>query len=251
MNVNLGFSLLAPPPAMVTITSSSPAAVAAVLALISVSETTSTAVAVLPIFTVAPFTNPVPLITTLVPPSVEPLDGSTLVTVGGVTNVNFGPADEEPISLVTTTSTAPAACAAVTAVISVSETTFTLVASSPIFTVEPFKNPVPLIFTDVPPVVGPVATSTEATFGGATYVNVGPPEDTPFVSVTTIESAPATVAAVVALISVSETTSTPVAELPIFTVAPSVNPVPVITTSVPPNVEPVAGSTFVTDGGVM
>src|ERR1035438_4083859 len=105
-------------------TSSSPAAVAAVLALISVSETTSTAVAVLPIFTVAPFTNPVPVITTAVPPSVDPDDGSTFVTVGGVTYVNFGPADEEPISLVTTTSTAPAPCAAVTAVTSVSETTF-------------------------------------------------------------------------------------------------------------------------------
>ena len=71
------------PPASMTTTSSEPAAVAAVVAVISVSETTFTEVAGLPISTVAPDRNPVPLIVTEVPPAVVPALGLMDVTVGG------------------------------------------------------------------------------------------------------------------------------------------------------------------------
>ena len=66
-----------------TTTSSLPALVAAVVALISVAETTVTAVASLPILTVAGETKPVPLMMTAVPPAVLPEVGVMLLTVGG------------------------------------------------------------------------------------------------------------------------------------------------------------------------
>ena len=71
-------------PGFVTTTSSVPAVPATVFAVNSVSETHTTDVAAFPIVTVGVFTNPVPLIVTLVPPSVVPSAGSTFVTVGGV-----------------------------------------------------------------------------------------------------------------------------------------------------------------------
>ena len=73
------------PPASVTITSWAPAGLAAVLAVISVSETTVTAVAAAPIVTVDPVRKPLPLIVTEVPPAVGPWVGSIEVTVGGAT----------------------------------------------------------------------------------------------------------------------------------------------------------------------
>jgi hypothetical protein len=51
-------------------------------------------------------------------------------------------------------------------VISVAETTTTEVAAEPIVTVAPLMNPVPLIFTEVPPAVEPAAGSTASTVGG-------------------------------------------------------------------------------------
>ena len=58
--------------------------------------------------------------------------------------------------MVTTTLTAPAACAAVVAVIDVLFTTVTPVAAvPPRLTVAPAKNPVPVIVTGVPPAVVP------------------------------------------------------------------------------------------------
>jgi len=56
-------------------------------------------------------------------------------------------------------------------VISVSETTFTDVASVPIVTVAPAKKPLPWIVTTVPPELGPEAGVIDATVGaGLTYV---------------------------------------------------------------------------------
>ncbi len=170
--MNFGPAFEGPPPGIATTTSSSPAAVAAVLALISVADTTSTPVAALPIFTVAPFTNPVPLITTPVPPNVEPDDGSTALTLGGRTNVNLGPSVEASSSTSTTTSLVPAELSAVVALISVSETTSTPVASPPMRTVAPFTKPVPLIVTAVLPVVGPWAGVTDVTVGAAATAGV-------------------------------------------------------------------------------
>ena len=71
------------PPTSVTITSCGPAALAAVLAVISVAETTATEVAALPIVTVDPVRKPLPLILTEVPPAVGPWVGVMLSTLGG------------------------------------------------------------------------------------------------------------------------------------------------------------------------
>ena len=73
------------PPTSVTITSCGPAGFAAVLAVISVSETTATAVAAAPIVTVEPARKPLPLIVTAVPPAVGPWVGVMLSTLGGAT----------------------------------------------------------------------------------------------------------------------------------------------------------------------
>src|SRR6202044_1629574 len=103
------------------------------------SDSTSTSVAsAVPTLTFAPSVKPVPVMTTDVPPAVEPSDGSTFVTDGGVTYVYSTVADCLTPETTTSTDTAPAACAAVLAVISVSETTTTLVAAEPMVTVAPF-----------------------------------------------------------------------------------------------------------------
>ena len=68
--------------------------------------------------------------------------------------------------LVTTTLTAPAACAAAVAVIEVLLTTVTPVADvPPNFTVAPVRKPVPVMVTAVPPAVVPDAGEIEATVG--------------------------------------------------------------------------------------
>ena len=73
-----------------------------------------------------------------------------------------------PPTLVTVTSTLPAACAGAVAVIDVAELTVTLVAATPPkLTVSPAVNPVPVIVTDVPPAVGPLVGLTAVTVGGA------------------------------------------------------------------------------------
>ena len=68
--------------------------------------------------------------------------------------------------LVTTTFTAPAACAAVVAVIDVLLTTVTLVAAvPPRLTVAPARKPVPVIVTGVPPAVVPDVGEIALTVG--------------------------------------------------------------------------------------
>ena len=68
--------------------------------------------------------------------------------------------------LVTTTSTAPAACAGVVAVIEVLLATFTPVAAvPPSFTVAPARKPVPVMVTVVPPARLPVAGEIPLTVG--------------------------------------------------------------------------------------
>ena len=67
---------------------------------------------------------------------------------------------------VTTTSTTPAACAGVVAVIEVELTTITLVAEVPLnVTVAPDKKPVPVIVTESPPKVVPVEGDIPVTVG--------------------------------------------------------------------------------------
>ena len=73
-----------------------------------------------------------------------------------------------PSGLVTTTVTAPAACAAVVSVIVVAFTTMTLVAATPPnVTVAPVVKPVPVRVTAVPPADGPEPGLTVVTVGGA------------------------------------------------------------------------------------
>ena len=79
--------------------------------------------------------------------------------------------------MVTTTFTAPAACAAVVAVIDVLLTTVTPVAAvPPRFTVAPVRKPVPAIVTAVPPLVVPefgvIEVTVGAGFGGGGPVKV-------------------------------------------------------------------------------
>jgi hypothetical protein len=74
--------------------------------------------------------------------------------------------------LVTITLTVPAACAGVVAVIEVELTTVTLVAAvPPKLTVAPDEKPVPVILTDVPPLVLPEVGEIAVTVGAdALYV---------------------------------------------------------------------------------
>jgi hypothetical protein len=74
----------------VTVTVDAPAIWAAVVAVIVVAFTTVTPVAgVPPMVTVAPATNPVPLMVTLVPPAVVPLVGAIAVTVGAGSGARY------------------------------------------------------------------------------------------------------------------------------------------------------------------
>jgi hypothetical protein len=73
-------------PLTVTVTVTSPAFPAGVVAVIVVLFTTVTSVAaVLPNITVAPAAKFVPVIVTAVPPAAGPLFGATLLTAGGAT----------------------------------------------------------------------------------------------------------------------------------------------------------------------
>src|SRR5881394_1053069 len=155
-------------------------------------------------------------------------------------------------AFVTVTPTAPAACAGVVAVIVVAFTTVTPVALvPPTLTVAPALNPVPLIVIAVPPTVDPNGGATLVTVGaGARYVNAfarDPLCASAFVTVT--PTAPGACAGVVAVIVVAFTTVTPVALVPpTLTVAPALNPVPLIVIAVPPTVDPDGGATPVTVG---
>jgi hypothetical protein len=251
--VNLFVPLVLVPLGVVTITSTSPAAWAGVIAVIDVPLTTVTPVAAAPpkVTEVAPIKS-VPVIVTAVLPAIGPVGGATLVTVGRATYVYlFVPVVLVPFSVVTTTLTSPAAWAGVIAVIDVPLTTVTPVAAAPpkVTEVAPIKS-VPVIVTAVPPAIGPVGGVTLVTVGSATYVNLFVPVVlVPLGVVTTTLTAPAAWAGVVAVIEVALTTVTPVAAVPpkVTEVAP-IKSVPVIVTAVPPAIGPVGGATLVTVG---
>src|SRR5713226_8826748 len=156
---------------------------------------------------------------TAVPPAAVPLLGLTLPTVGAG-DVYVYPLVNVPVcvsGLVTTTFTAPAACAAVVAVICVALTTTTFVAPvPPNVAVVPVTKFVPVMVTAVPPAAAPLLGLTLPTVG-AGDVYVYPLVNVPVcVSglVTTTFTAPAACAAVVAVICVALTTTTFVAPVP-------------------------------------
>jgi hypothetical protein len=158
-------------PFTVTVTVTAPALPAGVVAVICVPLTTTTFVAAVPpIVTVAPAAKFVPVIVTPVPPTVVPLFGDTLLTVGTTTYVNpFARLPPGTPGFVTVTVTAPALPAGVVAVICVPLTTTTaLPALLPNVTVAPAAKFVPVIVTGVPPAVDPVFGDTLVTVGGTT-----------------------------------------------------------------------------------
>src|SRR5262249_47327614 len=136
------------------------------------STTVTPVAAVPPIVTVAPELKLVPVIVTLVPPATGPEFGATVATVGArprfVNSLVWVPLCVS--ALVTVTSTMPAVCAGVVAVIVVLLTTVTPVAAvPPIVTVAPAAKPVPVIVRAVPPLIEPDGGDTLVTAGaGAT-----------------------------------------------------------------------------------
>ena len=73
-----------------------------------------------------------------------------------------------PAGVVTDTPTSPAAWGGVTAEIERSDSTVNAAGVPPIVTAVAPENPVPVIVTAVPPLVGPVSGATRATTGGST-----------------------------------------------------------------------------------
>ena len=118
-------------------------------------------------------------------------------------------------------------------------------------TVAPVKF-VPVIVTEVPPVVGPALALTEVTVGAGVYVKWSLAEVAlePPTVVTVTSIVPAMCTGEVAVIVVMLTTVTDVAAVaPKLTPVAPVRFVPVIVTEVPPAVGPAFGLTDVTVGG--
>jgi hypothetical protein len=199
---------------------------------------------------VAPLWNPPPVMVTDVPPPAGPLLGAIDVTVGAATYVKQ--LEHVPLCVsgfVTTTLTAPAACAVGVPVIVVALIVATVSADPPNETVAPLWNPAPAMLTDVPPTAGPVLGVTEETVGAATYVKQL--EQVPLcVSglIATTFTDPATCAVVVPVIVVPLTVATVSADPPNETVAPVWKPLPATVTDVPPALGPLLGVTEVTVG---
>jgi hypothetical protein len=162
------------PAGVVTVTFTVPVP-AGLLAVISVSLTTTRAVAaVVPKSTAVAPVNPVPVIVTGVPPASVPLVGFSPVTAGAVTALYVNWSAEEvgevPAGVVTVTFTVPVP-AGLSALISVSLTTLNEVAAVvPKSTAVVPVNPVPAIVTRVPPAAGPLVGLRLVTAGAVTAV---------------------------------------------------------------------------------
>jgi hypothetical protein len=154
---------------LVTVTLIVPALPEGAVAVIEVAELMVKVALVEPKETEVALVNPVPVMTTKLPPATGPAEGLTTVTLGGVTYVN--PSDalvaEVPPATVTVTSTVPAAWAGeVTEQLVVVEQLTPVPAVAPKLTVvAPMTNPVPLTVTAVLPVIGPVEGLTAVTVG--------------------------------------------------------------------------------------
>jgi len=156
---------------------------------------------------------------------------------------------------VTTTLTAPAACAGVVAVIEVSEFTVKLEAAVPpkVTAAPVVVKKVPVIVTDVPPAAGPEIGFTEVTVGAWLFRKLNDPElDEPPPGLLTVTAlVPVVVEGVIALIEVSELTVKLAAATPAkVTELTPVNPVPVMATWVPPCLGPDVGVKEVMFGGI-
>ncbi|HEY8824105.1 MAG TPA: hypothetical protein VIP07_04390 [Candidatus Limnocylindria bacterium] len=151
----------------------------------------------------------------------------------------------------TTTLTAPAACAVVVPVIVVALIVETVRAEPPNATVAPTWNPLPAMVTEVPPALGPLFGVTDVTVGGggATYVKQTTHVPIWVSGLVTISvTAPAACGLVVPVMLVALTVETVTAAPPREAVAPLWKPVPAIVTAVPPMLVPLVGVIEVTLG---
>ena len=155
------------PAGVVTVTFTAPAAPGGVTqVLVFESRTATFRQEALPTETLAPGTKFVPVMTSVVPPPVGPIDGVSPVVVGGTAYVNAAGAVAVPSAVVTATSTGPTAPVGVSQVIVEESTTDTLVhAFPPTSTVDPAVKFPPLIVIWVPPLVEPEFGLTEAIVG--------------------------------------------------------------------------------------
>jgi hypothetical protein len=148
-----------------------PAEPAGAVAVIVVELLTVNPVAfVAPNFTAVTFVKSVPVIVTDVPAVSGPAVGLSAVTVGAATYVYWSAADvvDVPSAFVTVTSTVPAACAGAVAVIDVAEFTTTVSAEvPPNDTDEVVVKFVPVMVTEVEPLVGPTVGLIDVTVGSA------------------------------------------------------------------------------------
>lgn len=238
----------------VTATLTAPVPAGAVARMV-VGETKVTPVAAaVPKVTVAPFRKLVPVIVTVVPPLAVPWAGLTPLTVGaGLLYVKAFVFVAEPVAVVTTTLTSPAAWAGVTAVILVGLVTDRPVAAvPPTVTLETFTKLVPVMVIVVPPEINPEAGATVETVGaGVVYVNelLRVTGDVILGNCTTTDTKPAAWAGVTAVICVEDTNVTLVAGVPpIVTLVGATRLAPVSVIVVPPVVRPVDGETLVSVG---
>jgi hypothetical protein len=249
LNVNWSAADVCDAPRVVaTITSTVPSDSAGVTAMIDVLElTVKFRAAVAPNDTPVTLVKLVPVIVIVVPPTVEPIEAFKFVTTGipGAANVNWSLDEtaELPLGVVTVTSTSPAACAGAIAVIELGEFSVNDAAGTPpkLTAETPIKFE-PLIVTDVPPAVVPVAVPRLVTTGAGDWkVNRSAAEvsDVPAALVTVTSTVPADSAAVMAVIEVGElTVKERAATEPNITDETLLKFVPMITTDVPPEAFP-------------
>lgn len=164
------------PPAAVRTTFAAPAALVGLTTVIDVAlEFNIVVPASPPKVTVEVPVKLVPVIVTVVPPAIGPLDGETDVIVGASTNVKAESNDADPPAVVIVTAKVPAELAGVTTVTDVPLILPIVVPAvlPKVTAVVPVKL-VPVIVTVVPPAVvpdaNPVADSTDVIVGAATYV---------------------------------------------------------------------------------
>jgi hypothetical protein len=241
--------LVPEPPGVMTFTWTAPAPWALGLAFKVVALVKWTEAAdVAPNVTVDVAVKLVPVITTVVPPPVDPAEGSIELIVGAASKVKLVLVTDPP-GVVTFTRTAPAPWALVLAFKVVALVKCTVVAAvAPNVTVDVEVKPVPVMATVVPPAIGPADGASEVTVGAASKVKLVLVTDPPGV-VTFTWTGPAPWALVLAFKVVALVKCTVVAAVaPNVTVDVAVKFVPVMTTVVPPLVVPDVGLTEVTVG---
>ncbi len=160
-----------------TVTLTAPAEPAGAVTVNEVADADVTVAALDPKSTVSPDAvalNPVPVMVTEFPPTVEPLVGLIDVIAGGGVTYVYVAAFDVPPAVVTVTLAAPAEPAGVVTVSDVAEAAVTVALELPNATASPDAvalNPVPVIVTVVPPAVVPLVGLIDVIAGtGGAYV---------------------------------------------------------------------------------